>query len=149
MAELVMPHESLLVATPELAQIPITGPWLSPRRTPMVIVHTLLSRVDRNNLPVALGARNRVLLPVVTKQEASIDEMLGALPTAEVESLDFFFSGCRHPRLDPLEWHRESWRWRRRFDRVVLSSLPKRVTESEVDPEETMMQWDSCDRGRN
>lgn len=144
-----MPHESLLVATSELAQIPITGPWLSLRGTPMVIVHSLLSRVDRNNLPVALGGGNRVLLSVMTKQEASIDEMLGALPTAEVESLDFFFSGCRYPRLDPLKWHREYRRRWHRFDRVVLSSLPNLITQSQINPEETVMQRDSCERGRN
>lgn len=149
MAELLMPQENLPVATPVFARTPITGPWLSFRRTPVLIVNTFLSRVDRSNLPVALGTCNRMLLSVVTKQEVSVDEMLGALPTSEVESLDFFFSGYRHPRLNPLKWHRESWRWWHRFDGLVLSSLPNLVTESQVDPEETVVQRDSCERGVN
>jgi len=104
MGEFLMPQKVLLAASPVLARTPITGPRLSLRRSPMLIVNNFLSRVGRNNLPVALAARNRVLLPVVSKQEASIDEILGALPTTEVEGLDFF-SGCRHPGFDLLEWH--------------------------------------------
>ncbi|KAJ4128151.1 hypothetical protein NW768_008436 [Fusarium equiseti] len=90
MGELLMPQEVLLAATPTLARTPITGLRLSSRRTPMLIVKTLLFSIDRSNLPVALGTCDRMLLSVVTKQQASVDEMLGALPTSEVEALDFF-----------------------------------------------------------
>ena len=117
-----MPHESLLAASPVLARVPIAGPRLTLERIPMVVVHTLLLGIDRKNLSVALETWNRMLFPVVSKQETSIDEMLGALPAREVKSLDFFFLRCRHPMLDSLKWH-----W---LDGIVLATLPNLVTET-------------------